>query len=359
MKPLKIALLSTCAVSVPPRAYGGTELITYELAKQLTHLGHDVTLYATGDSRVEGVEVRSCFDAPVWPPNDLAELRHASFAFRDVIASPHRFDVIHAHQAQALPLAAMCSVPIVLTMHHKRIESLVDYYEDFPHAAFVAISRRQAELVPELDVEFVVHHGLDSDLYPEGGGGGGYAAFLGRLAQEKAPHVAIDAATEAGVPLRIGGKAHWENEEYFEREVRTRLERPAIEWLGELSHEPKVELLSNASALLFPIDWEEPFGLVMIESMLVGTPVIAFARGAAPEVIEEGVTGFIVRDAHEMSLRLNEVHALDRGRCRERARERWSSVRMVREYEQIYERLVTESRAARPRTKSDPQLKTG
>jgi len=191
-----------------------------------------------------------------------------------------------------------------------------------------------------------VHHGLDPDLYPFGAGDGGYCAFLGRLAPEKGAHTALDAARVARVELRIGGAPHWLNDEYFESCVRPRLDkagRRAV-WLGEVTHEPKVELLRGARALLFPIEWEEPFGLVMIESMLVGSPVIAFARGSVPEVVDEGITGFIVKDAHEMAARIRTLGSFDRKRCRARALERWSSMRMARDYEKAYERVASSRR---------------
>jgi glycosyltransferase involved in cell wall biosynthesis len=343
---MRIALLSTCAVSVPPKAYGGTELVTAELAKMLTRLGHDVTVFATGDSHPAG-ELRFRYATAVWPPDEQAELRHAAFAW-GVIASGG-FDVVHAHQAPAIAFTALSTVPTVVTLHHERDAKLVAFYQDFPGVTYVAISQRQAELMPELGVRQVVHHGLDASLYAPGDGDGGYCAFLGRLAAEKAPHVAIDAALAARVPLRLAGAPHWPDRPYFDAEIAPRLSAAggAVAWVGEVTHGPKVELLRGARALLFPIQWEEPFGLVMIESMLVGTPVIAFARGAAPEVIEDGVTGFIVRDAAEMAFRLRHLDGFDRSRCRARAAERWTSLRMARDYERIYERVASERGVSR------------
>ena len=346
---MRIALLSTCAVAVPPKAYGGTELITAELAKSLVTLGHDVTVYATGDSHPAGT-LRYRFPRPVWPPDDLAELRHAAFAWHHIAAHQPAFDVVHTHQAPSLAFAAMFPAPTVLTIHHARETSLLDFYLDFPDVHYVAISRSQADLVPEMNVQSVVHHGLDASLYRPGTGDGGYCAFLGRLAEEKGPHVAIDAAMRAGVPLQIGGKPHAPDQSFFDREVKPRLDRAGarVTWLGEVSHAPKTELLRGARALLFPIDWEEPFGLVMIEAMLVGTPVIAFGRGSVPEVIEEGVTGFVVRDAEAMAARLAQIGTFDRKRCRARAEERWSSLRMARDYVAVYERAMRARKGAVP-----------
>jgi glycosyltransferase involved in cell wall biosynthesis len=344
---MRVALVSTCAVAVPPRDYGGTELVVAELAKMLTRRGHHVTVYATGDSE-PGTELRYRFAAPIWPPNDASELRHAAFAWREIARGG--FDVVHVHQAPSIALGALVpGLPLVATLHHCRDPALIDFYLDFPETTFVAISRRQAELVPELAVRHVVHHGLDPCHYPAGDGEGGYCAFLGRLAPEKAPHVAIDAALAAGVPLRIGGAPHACHARYFDAEIAPRLARAgaAVAWLGSVALPSKVALLAGARALLFPIDWEEPFGLVMIESMLVGTPVLAFARGSVAEIVEEGVTGFIVKDAREMAARLRTLGGFDRARCRARAVERWSSARMAHDYERVYEQAAREKRAAR------------
>jgi glycosyltransferase involved in cell wall biosynthesis len=341
-KPMRIALLSTCSLATPPKKYGGTELVVAELAKGLVDLGHRVTVYATGDSDVAG-DLRYFFEGPAWPPDDLTELRHARFAWNDMASDPEPFDVVHMHQAQALRGYSSAHCPAALTVHHARDDELVRHYCGYPDVAYVAISQRQADLSPEISFARVIHHGLDPSHYAAGRGDGGYVAFLGRFAPEKAPHVAIDAARAAGVPLVLGGAPHEvpECREYFEDEMKARLaDASDLDWRGEVSHGPKVELLSKARALLFPLEWEEPFGLVMIEAMLVGTPVIAFARGSAPEVVEDGVTGYVVQNAHEMTDRIGHLDRIDRTRCRARALERWSSKRMAKEYGALYEELV-------------------
>jgi glycosyltransferase involved in cell wall biosynthesis len=339
---MRIALVSTCAVATPPTGYGGTELVIAELAREYVRLGHDVTVYATADSACAGRR-RALFPRPVWPPCELAELRHVEFAWRDV--ATRGFDVVHVNQAVALPFARFVTgVPVVHTIHHDRWPAATVHYHAYPEINYVAISRRQAELVPEVPVRRVIYHGLDPRAYPAGDGRGGYAAFVGRFAQEKAPHLAIDAAVRAGVPLRLAGRPHHVDHAYHAREVEPRLQRHAgrVWYVGELVHEPKAELLCGALALLFPIDWEEPFGLVMIEAMLAGTPVIAFPRGAAPEVIDDGVTGYLVRKVDEMAARLRDIDALDRGRCRQRAIERFSAQRMASRYLELYEDLAAE-----------------
>lgn len=352
---MRVALLSTCAVSVPPRAYGGTELVIAELAKTLTRLGHDVTVFATGDSSPQG-ELRWHFPRPVWPPNDMAELRHAALSWRSICAEDPPFDIVHVHQAPAVAFSAVCQdAPTVLTLHHDRVDKLVEYYAEFNEVTYVAISQRQADLVPELDVRHVVLHGLDLDLYPEGKGGG-WLAFIGRFAPEKAPDVAIDVALATGIPLRMGGKPHWVNGEYFDGEVKPRLAQASelVRWEGEVTFAPKLEMLRGAKATLFPVQWEEPFGLVMIESMLVGTPVVAFSRGAAPEVVEDGVTGYLVRNKEEMIDRVRRIDGIDRAQCRWRARERFGSMRMARDYLRVYEQAAKTHRERRDWTAGLP-----
>src|SRR5688572_30761077 len=269
---MKIALISTCAVPVPPPAYGGTELVLAALAKALSSRGHDLTVYATGDSSPAG-RLRYCFRTAVWPPDPEEERRHAEWAWREVRA--WGADVVHVNSPEALELWDRAGPPPVLTLHHEREEHLVQLYRRFPKARFVAISRRQARLIPELGSLPVVHHGLDTALYPAGGGGGGYCAFLGRIAPEKAPHLAIDAARKAGVPL-VMGAPHWSGEpvyeDFYAREMARRVSWSGLEWPGELDMPSKLEMLQRAEALLMPMGWDEPFGLVMIEAMLVGTP---------------------------------------------------------------------------------------
>jgi glycosyltransferase involved in cell wall biosynthesis len=343
---MRVALLSTCAVSTPPKGYGGTELVASELAKGLTRRGHEVTVFATGNSR-PGAELVAHFAQPVWPPDELAELRHAAFSWMHISRASPRFDVVHCHQAPSISFSSVSPLPVVVTIHHHRVDSLVDYYLDFPRVSFVAISKRQAELLPELRCT-VIHHGVDPDLYPAGEGLGGYFAFVGRLAPEKGAHVAIDATAVAGGELWIGGTVHPCDHEYFTRDVEPRLGFRHVRWLREVHGETKGELLRGAKALLFPIDWEEPFGLVMIEAMLSGTPVIAFPRGSAPEVIEDGVTGFLVRTEAEMVDRMRRIGSIDRLRCRARAIERFSTARMTRDYERVYEDAMSRAQARHP-----------
>jgi len=339
---VRIAVISTPFVPVPPPRYGGTELVVAGLCGELGARGHEVVLYATGDSAPPGpVHLRALYPTAVWPPDPTRELAHCAFALADLLAEGG-VDLVHAHAAPALACARRLGVPLVYTVHHHRDEALCELYRAVqdPGVTMVCISERQRELLADACAARVVHHGLDARRYPLGAGTGGYAAFLGRFAREKGVHVALDVARAAGVPLRLGGAPHWRDEAYFAAEVAPRLERRrAARWLGEVGHAPKVALLSGAVATLFPIDWEEPFGLVMVESMLAGTPVLAFPRGAAGEVVEDGVTGWLVPDAEAMADRLRWLHRggrFDRARCRRRAALRFGVGRMVDGYLAAY-----------------------
>lgn len=343
---MRIALFSNCALCTPPAGYGGTELFVAVLARSLRALGHEVTVWATRDSTV-GAPLRGSFEHAQWPPSDMAELRHSEMAWRDVDAaraSAEPFDVVHVQHAAALPFARYVDVPCVMTVHHAREEHLVPYYAAHPEVSLVAISARQAALHPELRFARVVHHGLDPADYPLSTRPHGYLAYLGRFALSKGTAVALDVADAAGLPIRLGGDAHPDSRAYFEHEIEPRLASSQVEWWGEVDHARKLRLLSGATALLAPLAWEEPFGLAMIESMLVGTPVVAFARGSATELIDEGVTGWIARDATEMRQLLRDVAVLDRVRCRERAIERFSAIAMARKYAALYQELGSQRR---------------
>ena len=302
-----------------------------------------MTLFATRDSKPPAGVILRARAAPIWPPEPYAELDHAAWAIEQILADSRPFDVVHAHVPAALPFASMIDAPMVYTVHHddgKEHAPLATLYRR-SRAQFVAISARQQQLIPELADARVIHHGLDPARYVFGRGDGGYCAFLGRIAPVKGLHHALDAAQAAGLPIRVGGMPHWTDHDYFAREIAHRLQRPHVLRMGEVGGEAKQQLLAGARALLFPIEWEEPFGLVMIEAMLSGTPVLAYARGSVPEVIDEGVTGFICRDVDDLAARLRSLDTFDRAACRRRALERWTTARMVRDHLVVYEQLQT------------------
>lgn len=354
---MRIALVSTPFVSVPPVDYGGTELVVYELAEELVRRGHEVVVFATGDS-TSRAEVRALYARPIWPPECFAELDHVSWALR-AIAEDGDFDLVHAHSASALACARLVeSIPLVYTLHHERVAELSRFYQAFPQVHFVAISRDQsAREVPLPHVE-VIHHGLDHRLYAWRERPLDYACFLGRLSPVKGVHVAIDVAEAAGVAIRVAGRVHLEDQPWAERALYDRLERPHVYQLGCVGMADKVPLLRDARALLAPLDWEEPFGLALVEAMLSGCPVVAFPRGSVPELVEEGVTGFVARSAEEMVDIIapgGPLEHFDRRRCRERAVERFSSRRMASDYERLYEQILTRRPATGDRGDRDPR----
>jgi glycosyltransferase involved in cell wall biosynthesis len=345
---VRIAIVSTPFVAVPPPTYGGTELVVHALARALVRGGHDVSVFATGDSKVPGL--RALFTKPVWPPDPYVELLHCRFAAHEIARA--RFDVAHLHCPAALAFAGDLGVPAVYTVHHERDHRLSRFYTLTPGAVRVAISRRQAEL-GAVRAEFVVHHGLDLDLYPPALAArpGMYAFFLGRLSWCKGPELAIEAARRAGLEMVVAGRTHDDVEPegaaWREHLLAPALRQSHVRWLPQVDLETKRRLFAEARALLVPLRWEEPFGLVMIEAMLAGCPVIAFRRGSAPEVIEPGVTGFLVRDVGEMATALGDAERVDRVACAARARERFSAERMARDYLAVY-RAAIARRAAGP-----------
>ena len=345
---MRIGLIAPPALRVPPVRYGGTELVVKELCDGLAARGHEVVLYASGDSRV-ACELRGRFGEARWPAEPLDEWEHVAHAVAD-LAAEGRVDVVHAHTPAAVALAPFLPAPFVYTIHHGPSARLSELYAAHPEVAYVAISRRQRQLEWRLAEAEVVLHGLGVDRYPEGRPEpeAPYLLFLGRLSSCKGPEVAIDVAGRLGLPLRVAGRAHPEGSEEAERfrtEIEPRLASPWVARLGYVDHEDKVRLLGGATALLCPTRWEEPFGLAAVEAMLCGCPVVAFPRGALPELIDPGVTGFCVRDAAEMEAVLRRsVPAFDRRACRERARARFGAAAMVESYLAVYHRALRRRR---------------
>jgi glycosyltransferase involved in cell wall biosynthesis len=339
---MRIALISTPFVAVPPNDYGGTELVVYELAEGLVRRGHDVVLFATGDSS-SSAKLYSFYPQRQWPPTMLADLNHVSWALQQV-RSAGDFDVVHAHSAAALAMGRLIpNLPLVYTLHHERDEQLSAFYRHFRDEQYIAISSDQADREIPLRKCEVIHHGLNPDNYQWCELAGDYVVFMGRFSRVKGTHTAIDAARLAGVPIRVAGEIHDVDRDYGDREVLPRLVQPHVSYLGCVGMGVKVPMLREARALLFPIEWNEPFGLVMIEAMLCGCPVVAFPRGSVPEVVEPGVTGVIVESMEEMAEAVRPgglVDGIDRRRCRERAVERFGRDRMIRDHESLYGRMA-------------------
>jgi len=258
-------------------------------------------------------------------------------------------DVVHAHTPAALAFGGQLDAPMVYTLHHSLEEHWTEFYRYFDDVEYVAISNRQRECFASAANARVVHHGLDVNSFSPGDGAGGYLAFVGRIAPEKGPCIAIDVARAARVPVLIAGDAHPHEREFFHRDFEPRLALDGVRWIGEVDHSAKERTLRGARALLFPIEWEEPFGLVMIESMLCGTPVIALRRGSVPEVVEDNVTGFVVDRPDQMVDAIGRLGSLDRAVIRRRAETRWSAMRMAEEYLDVYRDSIERRESAQTR----------
>lgn len=342
---MRIAMISTPFVSVPPQDYGGTELVVYELVEGLADLGHDVTLFATGDSVVRSAR-EHLYRTAVWPPHALAELNHVSWAMSRIAGND--FDLVHAHSAVALAIARFLpELPLVYTLHHDQQKETSEFYASFPDAYYIAISQNQKDREVPLPSCDVIHHGLSVDRFEWTDQPGDYVCFLARLAEVKGPHLAIDVAQRAGLQIRVAGDVHPPDRQFAERELRQRLDFPHVTYMGTVSVREKIPLLRDARALLAPICWEEPFGLVLIEAMLSGCPAVCFPRGSAPELVEPGVTGFLVHSTDEMADVIRPggpLDSFDRRRCRERAVERFNRTRLVADHVALYERIIAERR---------------
>ena len=303
---MDIALVSTPFVRVPPEGYGGTELVVSVLAQGLAARGHRVTLWATGDS-VAPARVRALYPHAVWPPDPWRELAHTCTAMR-ALAREGTYDVVHAHTPAAAALVDVGTAPLVVTIHHAPEPALGELYRAANPRLYTPVALTHAH-ARALGADLwegdpvVVGHGLPPARFPLGSGGPD-VGFLGRWCPEKGPHAAILVAREAGVRLRLGGRAHEVDAAWWAETSGPLLAGGGVDVVGEVLPPGKAAFLGGLAALLFPIGWEEPFGLVMIEAMLCGTPVVALDRGSVPEVIDEGVTGFIVPDLDAMVARV-------------------------------------------------------
>jgi glycosyltransferase involved in cell wall biosynthesis len=341
---MRIAIVSTPFIRVPPVGYGGTELFCHDLAEELHARGHDVTLFATGGSDTT-CRLRWLYPDPTWPPHPHDEILHAAWAMSAAVAAGA--EVVHLNSALGIPLSRLLDAPVVYTLHHHHDPATSRLYQAHPDVAYVAISHRQRELSPPLPGAVVIHHGLRPDRYPPSEEEDGYLLHLGRYAPEKGTHLAVDVAAAAGLPLLLAGRTHAQDVAYFAAEVAPRLGRPGVEEVGEVAHARKTSLLRRARAVVCPLRWEEPFGLVAIEAMLSGTPVLGFARGSFPEIVEDGVTGFLAPpdDVAALARLATRLAGFDRAACARRARERFSVSAMTDAYEALYRRVLAERRA--------------
>src|SRR6266576_608901 len=349
---MRIAQVAPLYESVPPKHYGGTERVVSYLTEELVREGHEVTLFASGDSVTTARLVAACRQALRLDKDCVDRLAHHILLLENVFRHADDFDVIHFHVDYLhFPFSRRRPIVDVTTMHGRLdIPDLVPLYKEFRDMPLVSISNAQREPLPWVNWRATVYHGLPQDLYRYRPEPGKYFAFLGRIWPEKRVDRAIEIAKQAGIPLKIAAKVDPVDQDYFERTVEPLLRDSAVaECVGEISDEEKDEFLGNAYALLFPIDWPEPFGLVMIEAMACGTPVIAYDGGAVSEVVEEGRTGFIVKELEDAIKAVRRVPELSRARCREVFEKRFTSTRMARDYVKVYNRVIGRRVKARRR----------
>jgi glycosyltransferase involved in cell wall biosynthesis len=332
-----IGLIASPFVEVPPRKYGGTELFIANLAVGLTDLGHQVVVYANGESSVP-VEVRSIYPQSLWPltgdfSENLIDINHTAWAVRDAADA---CDIIHVNSLRGLPYSRFTRTPLVYTIHHDHDQGLSEFYSYYPDVHFVTISNFQQRL-EEMPSVRTIHHGIDLSLYEFREKKQQYLSFLGRIAPFKGTHLAIQVAKKCGIPLKIAGEVQPLFQDYFDAEVKPHIDGKFIEFIGEADLQAKNELLGNSLAFLFPIQWNEPFGLVMIEAMACGTPVLALPGGSVSEVVADGISGYVCQSLDEMAACAKDIQALIRPRAvREYAEKNFSTERMAAEYLQLY-----------------------
>lgn len=339
---MRIAQVAPLVESVPPPGYGGTERVVSYLTEELVKEGHEVTLFASGDSKTSARLVACAPRSLRLDETVVDPLAHQVVQLEAVAALADRFDIIHWHVDYFhFPMSRRLGVPHVTTLHGRLdIPDLQPVYDEFTEMPVVSISDDQRSPLPQANWAATVYHGMPLDEllpHPEPGA---YLAFLGRISPEKRADRAIEVARRAGIPLRIAAKVDDQDREYFEREIEPLLDQDHVDFIGEIGPHDKDEFLGRARALIFPIDWSEPFGLAMIEAMARGTPVIAYRSGSVPEVIDEGVTGFVVDDIESATAAVGRLDEIDRAGVRAAFERRFDVARMAHDYVDVYERLV-------------------
>jgi glycosyltransferase involved in cell wall biosynthesis len=339
---MRIAQVAPLYESVPPRLYGGTERVVSWLTEKLVDLGHDVTLFASGDSVTNARLIPCCTQALRLDPGCIDPIVHHVLMVKNVFERADEFDLIHFHiDYLQFPGSRLQRVPSLTTLHGRLdIPDIVPLYREFSEVPLVSISDSQRKPLPWVNWVGTVQHGIPASEFQPRFSNGKYLAFLGRVAPEKGLDRAIEIALRAQMPLKIAAKIDKANREYYESDIKHLLKHPLIEFIGEIGNAEKGEFLSNAAALLFPISWPEPFGLVMIEAMACGTPVIAFPCGSVPEVIMDGVSGYLVSDVAEAVSAVHRLDHIDRADCRRHFERNFTSARMAGNYLDIYRQLV-------------------
>jgi glycosyltransferase involved in cell wall biosynthesis len=342
-RPLKIAQIGPLIERVPPRLYGGTERIASYLTEELVAMGHDVTLFASGQSVTSARLVACCEQELRLNPAVRDPIPYYMLMLDRVRCMASQFDVLHFHIDQFhFPVFRDIAARTLTTLHGRQdLPDLKHLYDGFPEMRLVSVSLAQRAPVAGASFAGNVPHGLPGDLYSGTLiGRGGYLAFLGRISPEKRVDRAVAIARAVGLPLRIAAKVDRVDERYFHERIAPLLDQPDIDYIGEIDETQKAAFLGEARALLFPIDWPEPFGLAMIEAMACGTPVLGFRQGSVPEVVEDGVTGYVVDSVEEAICKIGSLLALDRARVRRRFEQRFTSERMAADYVGIYRELL-------------------
>jgi glycosyltransferase involved in cell wall biosynthesis len=342
---MKIAQVSPLYESVPPAQYGGTERVVHYLTEQLIADGHDVTLFASGDSKTSARLIPVIKKASRSDPDSVDGVANHFTQIEMVEKMAHEFDIIHSHiDYLYYPVMKRSRHPYLTTLHGRLdIPELQDVYRQYRKIPLVSISDNQRKPLKGVNWTGTVYHGLPPDLYHFNEIPQRYFAFVGRISPEKRVDRAVELAKRTGIPVKIAAKVDKADEEYFEKEIKHLLNDPLVEFLGEIDDTEKNVVLGNAMASLYLIDWPEPFGLAMIESMACGTPVIAFNTGSVPEVIDPGITGYIVNSMDEAVKVVQKISKIDRAVCFKKFRERFSSERMARDYVSVYEKLIGNS----------------
>lgn len=339
---MRIAQVSPLWESVPPKLYGGTERIVSYITEELVAMGHDVTLFASGDSETSAKLEAICPQA--LRLNTGIFNRDAPLIMQQerALGVSGNFDIVHSHlDFLGFPVARRNAVPMVTTLHGRLdLPELEPVFREFIEMPLVSISASQRRPLPWANWAGTIHHGLPRNLYSFHSKSEGYLAFLGRISPEKRPDQAIEIAKRSGIPLKMAAKVDPADRVYYEAAVEPLLNHPLIEFVGEISDAEKNDFVGNAIALVCPYDWPEPFGLVLIEALACGTPVLAYRRGSIPEIIDHGVTGFVCETLDEMVEAVGQVPYLERRRCRAAFDERFTADRMARDYVALYERIL-------------------
>ena len=339
---MKIAQLSPLVESVPPKYYGGTERVISYLTEALVEMGHDVTLFASADSKTSAQLKPQCPCSFRLDKNKEDHMPYYILMHENIYQHAADFDILHSHMDYALfSMLRNLKKPFVTTLHGRlNISSLRPIYDEFDDTPLISISNDQRKPFPSINWQSTVYNGLPKNLYKCYEKSGKYLAFIGRISPEKGPDLAVEIAKKLDMPLKIAAKIDKVDEAYYESKIKPLFKHSLVEYIGEISDQEKNEFLGNAYALIFPIDWPEPFGLAMIEAMACGTPVVARRCGAVPEVIEEGVSGFIFKTVDEAIKQVNDVTSLNRQRVRNAFEKKFTATHMANNYIKTYEKII-------------------